>query len=425
MAQLKKDLGLWQGMGLLATSLLGTGIFVVPATAASLAGDASLWAWLLLIGLVLPIAFTFARLGRRYPHAGGAPHLIGLAFGKGAERFSAFLFLAVLPVGLPAALLIAAGFWQALFEMGPWTLWAIQLFTLLGVLLLGVRGARSSGNLQLLIALAILGLTLLIWFKGELSWREGAVPLPDVAQWPAMATALAVMFWCFVGLEAFAHMGEEFKQPERDYPVALLGGVLLAGLIYWVHSLVVLKYGLYGEAADNATAMPTLLALLFGPTAKWLVAILGYLSCFASINIYLQGFARLIWSMAREGKLPPSLAQLSARGAPLAALGLVLGICVVAGSLSLWLQLPLDELIRYANGNFVLVYLLCMAAGWRLLSGIGKGLAGLSVLLCLLVLVALSYQLLYAVLLGAGYGGVSLLRRYLRRQRQQTLGSAT
>ena len=109
---------------------------------------------------------------RRYPHAGGAPHLIGLAFGNGAERFSAFLFLAVLPVGLPAALMIAAGFWHALFDL-EWTLWGIQLLTLLGVFLLGLRGARSSGNLQLLIALAILGLTLLIWFKGI---SAGATP---------------------------------------------------------------------------------------------------------------------------------------------------------------------------------------------------------------------------------------------------------
>ncbi|WP_139460041.1 L-methionine/branched-chain amino acid transporter [Aeromonas veronii] len=419
MSGLKKDLGLWQGMGLLATSLLGTGIFVVPATAASLAGGASLWAWLLLIALVLPIAFTFARLGRRYPHAGGAPHLIGLAFGNGAERFSAFLFLAVLPVGLPAALMIAAGFWHALFEMGEWTLWAIQLLTLLGVFLLGLRGARSSGNLQLLIALAILGLTLLIWFKGEVSWRDAARPLPSADEWPPMATALAVMFWCFVGLEAFAHMGEEFKRPERDYPIALLGGVLLAGLIYWVHSLVVLKYGLYGDEAKNATAIPSLLALLFGPTAKWLVAVLGYLSCFASINIYIQGFARLIWSMAREGKLPPSLAVLTARGAPLRALTLVLAICLLCITLIIWLRLPLDELIRYANGNFVLVYLLCMAAGWRLLGGVGKGLAGISVLLCVLVLVALATQVLYAVVLSLGYGGFSLWRRHLRRSRQQ------
>ncbi|HAU4914036.1 TPA: amino acid permease, partial [Aeromonas hydrophila] len=158
-----------------------------------------------------------------------------------------------------------------------------------------------------------------------------------------------------------------------------------------------------------------LLSLLFGPTAKWLVAVLGYLSCFASINIYLQGFARLIWSMAREGKLPVSLARLTARGAPLRALSLVLAICLVCITLIIWLRLPLDELIRYANGNFVLVYLLCMAAGWRLLSGVGKGLAGVSVLLCALVLVALASQVLYAVVLSLGYGCFSLWRRRRRR----------
>ncbi|MNT62785.1 Inner membrane protein YjeH [compost metagenome] len=81
----------------------------------------------------------------------------------------------------------------------------------------------------------------------------------------------------------------------------------------------------------------------------------------------------------------------------------------------LWLRLPLDELIRYANGNFVLVYLLCMAAGWRLLGGVGKGLAGLSVLLCLAVLVALASEVLYALLLSAGYGLFSLWRRHRRR----------
>ncbi|MCF5904809.1 L-methionine/branched-chain amino acid transporter, partial [Aeromonas veronii] len=67
-----------------------------------------------------------------------------------------------------------------------------------------------------------------------------------------------------------------------------------------------------------------------------------------------------------------------------------------------------------ANGNFGLVYLLCWAAGWRLLGGGGKGLAGVSVLLCALVLVALATQVLYAVVLSLGYGCFSLWRRRRR-----------
>ena len=74
MSRLNQELGLLQGIGLLSTSLLGTGIFVVPALAATTAGEASLWAWMLLIALVLPVAFTFAQLGRRFPHAGSAEY---------------------------------------------------------------------------------------------------------------------------------------------------------------------------------------------------------------------------------------------------------------------------------------------------------------------------------------------------------------
>lgn len=132
MSRLNPELGLLQGIGLLSTSLLGTGIFVIPALAATAAGEASLWAWMLLIALVLPVAFTFAQLGRRFPHAGGAPHLIGRAFGARMERLSALLFIAVLPVGLPAALNIASGFWQGLFDLSRGQALAIQLTTQIG-----------------------------------------------------------------------------------------------------------------------------------------------------------------------------------------------------------------------------------------------------------------------------------------------------
>lgn len=190
MSRLNQELSLLQGIGLLSTSLLGTGIFVVPALAATAAGGASLWAWVLLIALVLPVAFTFAQLGRSFPHAGGAPHLIGRAFGPRSERVSALLFLAALPVGLPAALNISTGFFQALFDMGRGEALAIQLATLGAMLWLGQRPAKASGMVQGAIAIAIIATVALIWWAGDLPHANQPL-LPELTgAWHLMPAAL-------------------------------------------------------------------------------------------------------------------------------------------------------------------------------------------------------------------------------------------
>ncbi|MDN5505045.1 MAG: L-methionine/branched-chain amino acid transporter [Comamonas sp.] len=399
MSRLNKELGLLQGIALLSTSLLGTGIFVVPALAATAAGEASLWAWMILIALVLPVAFTFAQLGKRFPHAGGAPHLIGRAFGLRMEGVSALLFLAVLPVGLPAALHIASSFWLALFDLDRIGLLAIELLTLGAILLLGQRPPKASGLLQGLIAVAIVASVALIWWMGDLPRASQPLLPPMDGQWHLLPTALGVMFWCFVGIEAFTHLGEEFKHPERDFPLALLLGVLLAGLVYWACSVAVLSFVTYGDVHSDTTALPRLFEQLLGERARVLVAVLGYLACFASMNVYIQGFARLIWSLAEEGRLPATLAVRNRQGVPGKALLLVVIACALCAVLSATLQLSVDDLIRYANGNFVLIYLLCMAAGWVLLRGIWRLLAGLSALLCAAVLVMLGSDALYALAL--------------------------
>lgn len=115
MNELKKELGLVQGVILLTTSLLGTGVFALPELAALAAGDISLWAWPLLIILIFPIAIVFAVLGRHFPHAGGVAHFVGMAFGPRLQRVISWLFLSVIPVSFPAALHIAVGFGQAIY----------------------------------------------------------------------------------------------------------------------------------------------------------------------------------------------------------------------------------------------------------------------------------------------------------------------
>ncbi|MEC5318313.1 L-methionine/branched-chain amino acid transporter [Brenneria populi subsp. brevivirga] len=393
---LKQNLGMIQGVGLLSTSLLGTGVFAVPALVAQIAQQDSLWAWPLMILLVFPIAIGFAALGQHFPNAGGTAHFVSLAFGPRLARVSGWLFLSVIPLGLPAALQIAAGFWQAAFGWGPHELLLVQLLTLGGIWLLGMRSAGASGNIQFIIAVLVVGLVIAIWWRGGISPTHIDLPAISAIAWPDTFSSLAVMFWCFVGLEAFAHMAAEFRSPERDFPRALLIGMLVAGAVYWGCTVAVLHFHAYGEGWGATSSLPRVVVRLFGDWGLWIACSVGYLACFAAMNIYTQGFARLVWSQAPEGS---ALAKLSAGQAPANALSVVVASCVASCLLIHWLELPLEQLIVYANGVFVSIYLLCMLSGWRLLKGRARAMAMIGSLLCCALLLMIGWKSLYALIM--------------------------
>ncbi|HEP0315216.1 TPA: L-methionine/branched-chain amino acid transporter [Enterobacter bugandensis] len=401
MSGLRQELGLAQGVGLLSTSLLGTGVFAVPALAALVAGNNSLWAWPVLILLVFPVAIVFAILGRHFPSAGGVAHFVGMAFGPRMERVTGWLFLSVIPVGLPAALHIATGFGQALFGWHDEQLLLAELGTLAIVWWVGSRGASSSANLQTLVAALIVVLIVAIWFAGNITVADIPFPAINDIDHSQLFAALSVMFWCFVGLEAFAHLASEFKQPERDFPRALMMGLLLAGTVYWACTVLVLHFNAFGEDKAAAASLPGIVVKLFGVKALWVACVIGYLACFASLNIYIQSFARLVWSQARY-KPESRLARLSKRQLPMNALNAVLGCCVLSSLGIYLLDINLDALIIYANGIFIMIYLLCMLAGCRLLKGRYKALAVVGGVLCLLLLAMVGWKSVYAIVMLAG-----------------------
>ncbi|MRS16755.1 L-methionine/branched-chain amino acid transporter [Enterobacteriaceae bacterium RIT691] len=398
MSGLKQELGLSQGVGLLSTSLLGTGVFAVPALGALVAGDNSLWAWPALIVLVFPIAIVFALLGRHYPSAGGVAHFVGLAFGPRLARVTGWLFLSVIPVGLPAALHIATGFSQALFGWHDEQLLFAELATLAIVWWVGSRGASTSANLQTLVAILVVALIVALWWAGDITPSRIPFPAVNAIDTSQLFSALSVMFWCFVGLEAFAHMASEFKNPERDFPRALMIGLLLAGAVYWACTVLVLHFHAFGENSAAATSLPSIVVKLFGIQALWVASVVGFLACFASLNIYIQSFARLVWSQAQDR--PASyLAQLSPRRIPVNALNAVLACCVLSTLCIYTLNINLEALIVYANGIFIMIYLLCMLAGCRLLKGRFKALAVIGGVLCVLLLAMVGWKSLYAVVM--------------------------
>lgn len=397
MSELNRDITLISGVGQLSTTLLGTGLFMVPAIAAGIAGQLSLWAWIILFLAICPIALTFAQLGKRYPNAGGTAFFVRQAFDKRLEKSVAWLFVSVIPVGVPAAVALAAGFLQQLLPEAINDPLLAQAFTVMLLITVNLAGTKSSGRLQTVIALSIFALVTAFWWQGDVMISDIAMPsLSSDGLWD-IGAALAVMFWCFVGIEAFAHMGEEFKNPQLDFPIAILVGSFIAGATYWACSVVILKFNAYGTEQFDSASIPWLAAQLFGGQFKVVISALGFAACFASVNLYTQSLSRMVWAQAREYKPNSALARVSIKGVPAnatLAVGAILLLSCVFGQLS---GLDLEFFLKLANGIFVLVYLLAMLSAYKLLEGFAKALAAVSLLLCTAVFVCLGWSMLYAL----------------------------
>ena len=176
-------------------------------------------------------------------------------------------------------------------------------------------------------------------------------------------------------------------------------GLLLAGVVYWGCTVAVLHFNAFGAEIAAAASLPGIVVQLFGQKALWVACIIGYLACFASLNIYTQSFARLVWSQAQL-KPQSRLAQLSPRQAPVNALNVVLGCCLLCAVGIYALGVALDELIIYANGIFIMIYLLCMLAGCRLLKGRSRLMAAIGSVLCLLLLYMVGWKSISGLIAG-------------------------
>ncbi|CSA78463.1 inner membrane protein YjeH [Vibrio cholerae] len=128
-----------------------------------------------------------------------------------------------------------------------------------------------------------------------------------------------------------------------------------------------------------------------------MISVIGFLACFASLNLYTQSLARMVWAQAREYRPESAIARVSIRGVPAHAtllVGVVLFASCFIGHLT---GLDLEFFLKLANGIFVLVYLLAMLAAFKLLTGWSKHLAGLALVLCAGVFLCLGWSMLYAL----------------------------
>ena len=391
MARLKQTITRWQGMGLIATTLLGTGVFILPQLTLEAAGQQALWVWLLLLVAVLPLAFVFARLGQRYSHAAGPAYFTELAFGKSAGQIIGLLFLATVPLGVSAALMMTFAFITPLVDLSGSQLLVAQLSAVMLIFLLNRRGLQLSGRVQLALTLAIVAVVAVMLITALWQGASPKTVMPEATD-NGFATALGLAIWSFLGVEAISHLASEFRDVKRDFAPATIGGVCLVGLVFMACTY------LSSLAPEHELAMVGSYEMLLGDSGRWVVGLLGFISGLATINVYFASLARLAWSFSEQGVLPAGLSRLNSFAVPSTALSCFAIFCAVIVTISALLQWHFAHLVHWVNGVFVLVYGVSTAAAWKLLGKSARPVVLLAGCGCILFIYCLGSAFITALL---------------------------
>ncbi|HEY7055795.1 MAG TPA: amino acid permease [Vicinamibacterales bacterium] len=197
------------------------------------------------------------------------------------------------------------------------------------LLLQGAKESARANNIMVVIKLLALGLFIAV----------GATHLHPEYYHPfapngftGIHQGAAIVFFAYIGFDAISTAAEETKNPQRNLPIGILGGLAICTLIYVIVGAVLTGMVPYKELA---VADPLARALqLAGFTAVgWIVALGATVSMSAVLLVFQYGQPRIFFAMARDGLLPQWAARVSPRTKIPAATTLVTGVFVAAWSL--------------------------------------------------------------------------------------------
>ncbi|WP_158587099.1 L-methionine/branched-chain amino acid transporter [Motilimonas pumila] len=409
MAQPSGKINVWQGASLLLSTLLGSGLLIIPALAASAAGNYSLLAWALIIAAMMPIVVTFSALGKRFPHQAGTAYYVQQAFGQRAAKAIGVLYVSIAPIGPPVVFITGAGYACQLFDINLSASSYIEITLLVLVFIANCLRFTTSAFIQCSISVVLISVVVAICL-----WSLPNAPAITDNRAPSLSmigAAMVIMFWCFVGIEAICHVANHFAQPSRDFPRAVVLGVAIAAAIYMLLSYCVLRYQVYGSAQQNLLSVTLLAQHSIGPLGQKLVALMGLLGCLCAVNLYVISFTNMLASFG-ENTSQTWLNTRLANGSAIYALILVVLSIAMTLLARAYFQWSFDDFLQFANAQFVLIYCAAAAAGSMLLKGRSRMAALFSLLFCTAMLYFVGASGWYCLLfLGLVWGGLFLCHK--------------
>lgn len=423
-------MGFWSAVALVVGSMIGSGVFLLPANLAPY-GAASLLGWgISLCGAIL-LALVYAQWAHENPLPGGSFAYTQSVFGDGAGFFVAWSNWICIWAGNAALAVAFAGCVSALVPAIASSRVASALLALAALwvaALTNLAGVRESARVQVLLTvLKLLPIALFAFV---------AIAFVDLANFqpfvPAGGDVLdiawggaAITLWAFLGLEAATIPSATIRDPQRNIARATIIGTLIAGLLTMLACTVVLGVMPRDQVATSPAPMADAAAHLFGAPAGMLIAITAAIASYGALNGWVMLMGELPAQAAHARLFPHAFGHRDARGTPrrMVLVGTVLGSILIMANYSRSLVKLFEFSILLSTATSLLPYAaasasaLLAARGWRSRSAASTVIALLALLFSLFALIGTGREALFwgVILLLAGLPVMHFTRVQTRR----------
>jgi amino acid transporter len=319
----KRELTLLDAVGIGVNGIVGSGIYLLVAPLARVGGGSSVAGVLGCGALCVLIALCFAELSSMYDRSGGPYVYAREAFGEQVGYAVGWLGMATGVLGLAA---VSVGFAAALGRFWPWASTArveiaVALIFLLGAInYVGVKaGGRTSTALSIvkiapLVLVALAGLRF-----------AGKAPL---ALHPGEAVSAAFLsIFMLSGFEYAAVPAGEVRDPRRNVPLAIVGSIAFASLLYALLQLAAL--GALPDLAAHEQPLPDVAARVLGAWGAPLLGVTALLSMLGFCASVALVAPRYFTALALDGHLPAALRE--TRPAIFASTAFASGLAILLG----------------------------------------------------------------------------------------------
>lgn len=308
-SKLVRGINRWDLAAIAVNTIIGTGIFILPARITGLIGSYSLLAFVVCAVITAFIVLCFAEVASRFDATGGMYLYAREAFGSAVGFEVGWLYWIVRVTTFATncnALLIYLGFFFPNVTEG---FWRILIVTLIVTLMTTVNfiGVRESTVMTNVFTVGKIVPLLLFAAVGVFFIEPGNFDFNAAPAYGRFSEAILVLIYAFVGFEAAVIPAGETKDPQKNVPFALLVALVFCAALFIIIQFVAI--GTLPNLADSKTPLADAAGNFIGSFGASLIAVGALVSVLGNLNGGFLAASRIPFAMAKQKELPAVLAK--------------------------------------------------------------------------------------------------------------------